>query len=132
MTTTLNSATVTSAEMSELAKLQSSLPKDSPLASALSTLSEGISEGVDVTVARDDDQLTPSQVGKLLGISRTHVYKLLDAGALPFHVVGQRDRRILMSDVRSYMRAVNAFRAADAKSIASRASMENDIIDSMD
>ena len=30
----------------------------------------------------------------MLGISRTHLYKILDAGLLPFHIVGERDRRI--------------------------------------
>lgn len=48
----------------------------------------------------DDESttLTPSQVAARLGMSRTHLYKLLDRGEIPSYRVG-RDRRISLRDV---------------------------------
>ena len=44
------------------------------------------------------DILTPNQVAERLGMSRSHLYKLLDRGELMSHRVGQ-DRRILLADL---------------------------------
>ena len=94
-------------------------------------MSEGIRRGVGVTIASDDDVLTPSRTAGLLGISRTHLYKILDAGLLPFHIVGERDRRMFMGDVREYLAGVSQFRAADAVSIAKRQQLEDDLLNEM-
>jgi excisionase family DNA binding protein len=84
-----------------------------------------------MTVASDDDVLTPSKAAAILGVSRTHLYKILDAGVLPFHVVGERDRRISMSDVNEYHLKVLSFGRADAESVARRSALEDDILDAM-
>ncbi|MCB1251870.1 MAG: helix-turn-helix domain-containing protein [Austwickia sp.] len=57
-------------------------------------------DGVDVVAVHSigTPTLTPSEVAHRLGMSRTHVYKLLDRGEILFHRVG-RDRRIAMEDV---------------------------------
>ena len=44
------------------------------------------------------DILTPNQVAERLGMSRSHLYKLLDRGELMSHRVG-RDRRIRLADL---------------------------------
>ncbi|WP_106850305.1 helix-turn-helix domain-containing protein [Blastococcus sp. Marseille-P5729] len=45
--------------------------------------------------------LTPSQVAERLGMSRTHLYKLLDRGEIVSHRVG-RDRRVRIEDLVAY------------------------------
>jgi len=118
--------------MDALSQLRASLPDGSELGKALEAMDEGLRHGVGVTVARDDDQVTPARAASLLGISRTHLYKILDAGLIPFHVVGERDRRMFMVDVREYLARSMSFRAADAESIAKRQQLEDDILDSME
>lgn len=53
-------------------------------------------------IAGEDDAVTPNQAMRLLGVSRAHLYKV-DSGALSFTVVGSRDRRIAMADLRDYI-----------------------------
>ncbi|MFS0717329.1 helix-turn-helix domain-containing protein [Arthrobacter sp. 1P04PC] len=132
MTTTLSASVVPENEIDALSRLRASLPDGSELGKVLGAMSDGLRSGVGVTVARDDDQLTPARAAAMLGISRTHLYKVLDAGLLPFHVVGERDRRIFMVDVREYLTRTMAFRAADAQSIAKRQQLEDDLLDSME
>ncbi|MCA0435700.1 MAG: helix-turn-helix domain-containing protein [Actinobacteria bacterium] len=57
-------------------------------------------DGVEVVTLNgvDTHALTPTEVARRLGMSRTHLYKLLDRGEIPFHRVG-RDRRIAIEDV---------------------------------
>lgn len=45
-----------------------------------------------------DTALSPREAAERLGMSRTHLYKLLDRGDIPFHRVG-RDRRISLREV---------------------------------
>lgn len=46
----------------------------------------------------EDTNLSPREAAHRLRMSRTHLYKLLDRGDIPFHRVG-RDRRISLRDV---------------------------------
>lgn len=131
-TTILSSSVVTNSEINELDKFQHQLPADSELGKVLCKMSEGLREGVNVTVTRDDEELTTSMAASILGISRAHLYKVLDAGLIPCHVVGERTRRMYMSDVRSYLSQTQRFRAADAESIAKREQLEDTVFDSMD
>lgn len=132
MATTLSASAVPMDEITALTNLRESLPNESELGKALDEMSDGLRNGVGVTVAREDDRLTPARAAAILGISRTHLYKILDAGLLPFFVVGERDRRILMADVHDYLKRSMAFRAADAVSIARRQQMEDEVFDSME
>ena len=52
-------------------------------------------------LADDNREVTPKVAGELLGVSRPHVYKLLDRGAIPFRYVGKH-RRILLTDIVEY------------------------------
>ena len=132
MTTTLAASAVPENEIDALSKLRASLPEGSELGKALETLTDGLRNGVGVTLARDDDQLTPARAAALLGVSRTHLYKILDAGLIPFHIVGERDRRIFMVDLHDYLARSMAFRAADAQSIAKRRQLEDEIFNAME
>lgn len=130
--TTLSSSVVPTSEIDELASLQHRLPAESALGKALGKMTKGLREGIDVTVTRDDEELTTSMAASVLGISRAHLYKILDAGLIPCHIVGERTRRMYMSDVRSYLAETMHFRAADAESIAKRDQLEDAVFDSMD
>src|SRR4051794_8966017 len=70
----------------------------SALGSALNNLVTAVDEGIDVLVAPNDRELTPSEAAQVLKMSRPHVYKLLDEGVIPHHRVG-RDRRIRMGHI---------------------------------
>ena len=129
--TVLSASLVPSTEIEALSRLQHDLPKDSTLGKALATVAEGIRDGVDVTIARDDELLTPAHAAAILGVSRTHLYKILDSGALPFQIVGKRDRRITSRDLRAFADRTEAFRASDAVSIANRDRLEDEILDAM-
>jgi excisionase family DNA binding protein len=64
----------------------------------LLSLSRCVREGDEVIAIDGDATLTPNQVAERLGMSRTHLYKLLDRGEVLSHRVG-RDRRIRMRDL---------------------------------
>ncbi len=132
MASILSLSDVPQSEIDALDGLQRSLPEGSELGKALGKMRDGLRDGADLTIARDDDELTTSKAASILGVSRTHLYKLLDAGLIPFHVVGERSRRMYMSDVRQFHTEVSKFRAADAISIAKRDQLEDDVFDSMD
>jgi len=57
-----------------------------------------VREGDEIVVIDSDQTVTPSQAAERLGMSRTHLYKLLDRGEIVFHRVG-RDRRIRLEDL---------------------------------
>lgn len=85
---------------------------------ALDTMISSLRSGNDVIIARSDDDVTPSQAAKVLGVSRAHLYKVLDSGALPFTVVGTRDRRISMADLRDYADRAEELRRSTARHVA--------------
>ena len=64
----------------------------------LLSLSRCMRAGDDVLVVDGAATITPSQAAERLGMSRTHLYKLLDRGEILSHRVG-RDRRIRMHDL---------------------------------
>lgn len=72
--------------------------EESELRDLLLGLTSHVENGDDVALLDSEAELTPSQLSKRLNMSRTHLYKLLDNGALPSHRVG-RDRRVKFSDV---------------------------------
>ncbi|AOP54771.1 helix-turn-helix domain-containing protein [Brevibacterium aurantiacum] len=55
----------------------------------------------EVSLSAETADLTPNQAATRLGMSRTHLYKLLDSGEIIFHRVG-RDRRIRIIDLAKF------------------------------
>jgi len=100
---TLEPAAVPEEELEQLDGVVKSLPVDSPLRSGLAEVSEAVHSGV-VVVINGDRTLTPSEAARLLGMSRTHLYKILDANELPWKQVG-RDRRIAKSDLVKFIKS---------------------------
>lgn len=85
------------------------------LRDVLLAVSRCIREGVDLVVFEGDKALTPTQVAQRLGMSRTHLYKLLDRGEIMSHRVG-RDRRIRLTDVIAFEEQ----RQSDRRELAER------------
>ena len=85
---------------------------------AVEGLAAMLRDGREVIIAGSDDSITPSQAAKILGVSRAHLYKILDLGALPFTVVGKRDRRIAMADLRDYLAKTEHLRRHAARGFA--------------
>lgn len=126
---------VRSSELEKLDRLVEGLPMDSPLAAALQAVVTSLRRGSDVVVAGQGDHFTPSQAAKVLRMSRTHLYKVMDAGELPFVRVG-RDRRISAEDLfvfrsrRDQDRRVLAERFAHSSKTRTRAIAEVASLDS--
>ncbi len=89
--------------------------KDPELRHVLLGVSRCIREGVDLVVVDDGAVLTPAEASKWLGMSRTHLYKLLDRGEIVSHRVG-RDRRIRLRDLIEF----EAQRRRDSLELAER------------
>ncbi|WP_239340354.1 helix-turn-helix domain-containing protein [Frankia sp. CiP3] len=85
------------------------------LRNLLLSLSRCIRDGATITATSGAASLTPSQAADRLGMSRTHLYKLLDRGEIPSHRVG-RDRRIQLRDIAIF----EAERQRDRRELAER------------
>lgn len=100
---TLEAQNVTPSELDGLQALTQSLPAEGALQPFLQKVADLIADGANLEVVRDDKQLTPAQAARILGVSRPHVYKLMDRGDLPFIRVGS-DRRTTVAEVREFAR----------------------------
>lgn len=85
------------------------------LQDVLRSLGPWFREGGEISVDSPHSTLTPSQVASRLGMSRSHLYKLLDSGEIVSHRVG-RDRRIQARDVVEF----EARRERDRRELAER------------
>lgn len=81
----------------------------------LQSLVRCLREGDDIIAIDPQVTLTPNQAADRLGMSRTHLYKLLDSGAIEHHRVG-RDRRIPFAALAEF----EAKRQADRRELAER------------
>ena len=68
------------------------------LVAALKTIVEHLRAGHGVSVASLQAELTTVEAAELLNVSRPHLIKLVDGGALPFRMVGAH-RRLRLVDV---------------------------------
>lgn len=102
MVNTLTGRSVDEKELRLVQDLAVGLPVGSPLAVLLQGLVSASRRGVDVTMLEGDRPMTPNEAAAVLGMSRPHLLKLLDAGVIEFHRVGSH-RRIHISDVLDYI-----------------------------
>lgn len=85
------------------------------LRDVLLSVSRCVREGAELAILDGSAVVTPSQAAERLGMSRTHLYKLLDRGEIVFHNVG-RDRRIRVRDLLAF----EAQRQRDRHELAER------------
>ena len=104
-------------ELECLEEAAASLGDGSSVGAALVALATNVRAGADVVVAAKSETITPSKAATILGMSRAHLYKVMDAGDLPFARVG-RDRRILLSDLADFSKRRNEDRAGLAERFA--------------
>jgi excisionase family DNA binding protein len=126
---TVSTQNLTTAELDGLTRFQSGLP-EGELRYALSAMAATLSCGHDVIVSDAEDHYTTTEAAKLLGVSRAHLYKVLDSGALPFVSVGT-NRRIRVQDFENYRaRAFDARREA-ALMFSRAGSLDDAALDAM-
>ena len=82
-----------------------------PLYSLLKDAVRNLTQGRSLVLIPEEKQLTTQQAGALLGVSRPFVIRLLDAGEMPFSLVGKH-RRIRLSDLISYSKRKSDRKAA--------------------
>jgi len=85
------------------------------LRDVLLSLSRCARDGAELAVIEGSAVLTPSQAAERLGMSRTHLYKLLDRGEIMSYRVG-RDRRIDLKDLAAF----ESQRQRDRRELAER------------
>lgn len=86
----------------------------------LKDIARNLQLGRAIVLVPENQQLTTQRAADLLGVSRPHLVKLLEAGDLPYHKAGSH-RRIYLKDLAAYQRRRDAERKAALSSIAREA-----------
>lgn len=73
-----------------------------------------------IVLVPENQQLTTQRAADLLGVSRPHLIKLVEAGMLPYHKAGSH-RRIYLKDLLAYQKRRDAERKAALDRIAKEA-----------
>ncbi len=68
---------------------------------------EAMSQGLAITIAPHNTQLTTQEAADLLGISRPTLVRLIESGEIPFEMRG-RHRRVMLTDVMNYQQRFKA------------------------
>ncbi|MFC6697035.1 helix-turn-helix domain-containing protein [Nocardioides daphniae] len=128
---TLDASTVHADDLDRLEDTLKTMQPDSELAFFLAALAAAVRDGSDIIAGREADLVTPAQAAKLLGISRVHLYKVMDAGDIPFVQVG-RDRRLALGDVKTLLNERNAASKELAERLARTSDARAAALDSLD
>lgn len=67
----------------------------------LMTILSNMAEGKSISLVPSDSEVSTQQAADMLHVSRPHIVKLLEQGAIPFKKVGSH-RRILLEDLIKY------------------------------
>lgn len=122
---TISSTPMPDSQIDQLEQLADAVPAE--LRDVLSSLAASLREGDDVVAFDPQRTLTPAEAAKLLGMSRTHLYKLLDNGTIASHRVG-RDRRILHRELLRFVAARDSERRELAQRFATQDRDRSDAI----
>lgn len=93
------------------------VPLPEQLRFLLKDIVKELADGRSLILMPEDKQLTTQQAGELLGMSRPYVIRLLDAGEMPYNLVGKH-RRIALRDVLAYAKRRAAARKAALNKMA--------------
>lgn len=86
----------------------------------LKDIARNMQLGRAIVLIPENQQLTTQRAADLLGVSRPHLIKLLEAGELPYHRAGSH-RRIYLKDLVAYQKRRDAERKAALDRIAKEA-----------
>ena len=98
------------------------------LYSVLREVLQHLKDGQGISLIPNDTLLTTQQASQLLNISRPYLYKLIDAGEIPFEQVGSH-RRLRLCDVEGLR---ERRRAESRKALDAIAALEDDNCDYFD
>ena len=73
------------------------------MADVLVRVAQAMQQGLAVTVAPQNTRLTTQEAADMLGISRSTLVRMLEAGEIPFQKI-RRHRRLYLSDVLEYQK----------------------------
>lgn len=121
---------VPTAQIKTLENARDALPSGA-LRDALQVISSDLRRGENVLILGESATLTPAEAAGLLGVSRTHLYKVLDSGALAHHIVGERDRRIVAGDLLAYRERTFEARRQTAAALAGGSADDDRALDEM-
>jgi len=88
---------------------QQAIELPSEVAPLLLNILEAMAAGQGVTIFRENAELTTVQAAEILNVSRPFLIKLLENGAIPYHMVGTH-RRLRIEDVISYKETIDRAR----------------------
>jgi excisionase family DNA binding protein len=118
---TIDTTNIPSGQLDALEDFAQNSPDVGPeLRDALRSIVRCVREGSCLLASDGSPVLTPQQAAEHLGMSRTHLYKLLDRGEITSHRVG-RDRRIHLTDLIAF----EAQRQRDSRELAERFAHQN-------
>jgi len=80
-----------------------------PLHDLLLVILRNLQSGNAISIVPEHRQLTTQRAANILGVSRPFLVGLVEAGEIPFHMVG-RHRRIYLRDLLDYKRRRDAAR----------------------
>lgn len=86
----------------------------------LKDIARNMQLGRAIVLIPENQQLTTQRAADLLGVSRPHLIKLLEAGDLPYHKAGSH-RRIYLKDLTAYQKRRDSERKAALDRIAKEA-----------
>jgi excisionase family DNA binding protein len=127
---TLSASTLRHEEIAQLEQTYRALPPGN-LRSTLEQVLEDLRQGENIVVLGSRQTLTPSEASRILGISRAHLCKLMDLGAVPFHIVGVRDRRIQARDLVAYRKRLHSTQQATAMLFAASDADDDAMLDEL-
>lgn len=117
---------LSSEEITDIQRLAESA-KTEAVRDLLLRVASSSGSGTGIPSFAEDRTYTPAEAAKRIGMSRTHLYKLLDRGALPSHRVGSH-RKIFASDLNAFEEK----RQADRIELAERFSRERETAAAVD
>lgn len=73
---------------------------NTPVEAAVRSMLDDVAHGARAVILRTEDEVTPAEAARLLGVTRQFVDRLCEDGVLPFHRLPRsRHRRIRVQDV---------------------------------
>lgn len=115
--TTIHAHAVDPADLETLAHATERLPKNSEAAKAMGELLSVLGRGDDVILGHRDVEYTPNQAAEILSMSRTHLRKFIENGALKSYQKGAH-HRIAQADLRDFMRRREAAKKVVAEALS--------------